>query len=172
MDPFYGLREEKKINTFSFLLLKTFSILIGLYFVDQVVQVDVWNVGKRGYKKHHLGCGEATIDIKSIVGNGGDRIVLNIPLLFNNIASQGTVSLRLKVFPVDETGKRSHLSLQVQESPKSRYNVLCEIENLRVSDLINTGTLADHQDPSLTITLDGRSFQTERFRYYTPHLYY
>eukprot|EP01035_Chromulina_nebulosa_P026038 gene26038-34035_t len=129
---------------------------------SMVVQVDVWNVGRHGYKKHHLGCGEATIDIESLVGNGGDRVVLNIPLLINNIASRGTVSLRLKVFPVDETGKRSYPSLQLQESPKSRYNVLCEVENLRVSDLVNTGTLADHQDPSLTITLDGRSFQTER----------
>jgi hypothetical protein len=127
-----------------------------------VVQVDVWNEGKGGYKKHHLGCGEATIDIEGIVSNDGGRIALNIPLLINNIASQGTVSLRLKVFPVDETGERSQLSLQVQDSPKSRYNVLCEIENLRVSDLFNTGTLVDHQDPSLTITLDGRSFHTER----------
>lgn len=138
--------------------------------------MEVSNEEKGGKIKYKLGQGTATIDIESIlVGNNGGQIVLDIPLVYNESLSKGRVSLLLQVFLVDETGKRQQLLPAAQEqvqkvSVESRDNILCEIDNLRASDLFDTGTDSDHQDPSLTITLDGRSFQTARSIYTTSFI--
>ena len=130
--------------------------------------MEVWNVGIAGNRKHALGQGKATIDIDNIIRHCDGSQVLDIPLEYKT-SSQGVVSLRLQISPIVETGKNQqdqHESVKAADGTSTRSNLLCQIDNLKASDLVNTGNSLDEQDPSLTITLGSRTFQTARFARY------
>ncbi len=131
--------------------------------------MEVWNVGKGGYRKCPLGQGKVTIDIDTLIHHSGGSQVLNIPLDYRN-SRQGVVSLRLHIDPVDETGKSKQDPIQ-SDGSAVRRNILCQIDNLRASQLADTGNLFDKQDPSVTITLGSRIFQTARLILYLPTMF-
>ena len=146
--------------------------------------MEVWNVGKGGYRKCPLGQGKVTIDIDTLIHHSGGSQVLDIPLDYKN-SRQGVVSLRLHIDPVDETRfkypQRMPIQAQqerVNDSPPQQVdtanavwsentliaerNYSFKIDSLRAFQLVDTGNLLDKQDPSITITLGSKIFQTAR----------
>ena len=136
----------------------------------------VWNVSSSGDIKAQIGNGSITIDIDNIYNNKNGTELQKVQLVHiksnKKEIKQGTVSFRLQTIPVDEAGLPIRTPVQAKEpvvphqldtiDPMSRNHLLFQIDNLRVSDLFDTGTFLDPQDPSLTITLGNKSFKTAR----------
>ena len=154
--------------------------------------MEVSNESNIGSIKHQLGVGKITIEVDNIYNSGGvnELNIPLVYSNGNKQKNKGMVTLRLHIDLVDETGSKypQRMPIQAQhilvkdlepqqvdtakavrsddplitEPSNSNINFRFKIDNLRAFQLVDTGNLLDKQDPSITITLGSKIFQTAR----------
>ena len=154
--------------------------------------MEVSNESNIGSIKHKLGMGKITIEVDNIYNSGGvnELKIPLVYSNGNRQKNKGMVTLRLHVDLVDETGSKypQRVPIQAQqmlvkdlepqqvdtakavrsddplitEPSNSNINFRFKIDSLRAFQLVDTGNLLDKQDPSITITLGSKIFQTAR----------